>query len=240
MQLRAIPLGQKQMLGPLLDLLNLCLEQGPQAALERLQQAALVEPNPRGMLPLVASLAADAPRFTAAYTEFGRPAQPKRAFHRSAVHCGTRDAGDSKEFFQIANGGGKLPEAADQLLSPLRAQQLLDARKHIGLGIVLEATDEGELFMTRFIHHSFYGNKIFKLIHFSYARRPLQVQSHYLDREAMRSAEDAAQTKHVIYQKATIKVYDLWQSFQLMCQWIVQKGGQVEEPKVCERIRCFL
>lgn len=32
--------------------------------------------------------------------------------------------------------------------------------------------------------------------------------------------------KHQIYQKACIKVYDLWQSFQLMCQWIVQKPQQ--------------
>ena len=66
---------------------------------------------------------------------------------------------------------------------------------------------------------------------FSYARRPLQVQSHYLDRESMRTAEDGPRMKHQIYQKASIKVYDLWQSFQLMCQWIVQKPQQQGDVK---------
>jgi hypothetical protein len=154
MQLRAIPLGQKQMLGPLLDLLNLCLEQGPQKALERVQRAALVEPtNARGMLPLVATMAADTPRFTADYLEWGQRAQQPRPFFRPAVHCGARDAGDSKEFFQIGSTpNGKLMESVNTettQLSPLKAQQLADSRKHIGLGLVLEATDEGELFLTR-------------------------------------------------------------------------------------------
>jgi hypothetical protein len=148
MQLRAIPLGQKQQLGPLLDLMNLCLDQGPSAALERLQRAALVEPSAQGMLPLVATLAGDAPRFTATYFEWGKQAQMPRAFHQSMVHCGARDAGDQKEFFEIGNG--KVAASEGGMVSPLRAQQLMDGRKHIGLGIVLEATDQGELFLTRF------------------------------------------------------------------------------------------
>lgn len=205
MQLRAIPIAQKQMLGPLLELLNLCLEHGSGAAMERLQRAAMVEPTPRGMLPLFASLAADAPRFSATYFEWGKPALPKRTFMRATVHCGSRDGEDSKEFFEI--GRSLLPscDGDAQQMTPLKTQQLMDTRTHIGLGLVLEATDEGELFLT------------------SYARRPVQVQSHYLDREAMRTADDARRMRHTIYQKACIKVYDLWQSFQLMCLWIVHK-----------------
>uniref|UniRef100_A0A914IAG4 Mothers against decapentaplegic homolog n=1 Tax=Globodera rostochiensis TaxID=31243 RepID=A0A914IAG4_GLORO len=223
---RSIPLAQKQMIGPLLDLLNLCLERGARVALERLRRAAQcaaacdsgstpcngTATRMHAMLPLITGgLAADAPRFSAAYFEWGQSLNGSRPrpFHCASVHCGQRDAGDSKEFFEIGNG--KIVGT-----NPLRAQQLLDARRNIGLGIVLESSDSGELFIT------------------SYARRPLIVQSAYLDREAMRAAcdGDAApgmrSTRHKIYQKATIKVFDACQTFQLMCQWVADAAAKKE------------
>jgi len=39
----------------------------------------------------------------------------------------------------------------------------------------------------------------------------------------MRSAVDAERIKHTIFPKATIKIFDLWQSFRLMCQLHIQK-----------------
>nr|CAD2139862.1 unnamed protein product [Meloidogyne enterolobii] len=158
------------------------------------------------ILPTVTGFASDTPRITVSYHEWGSLVLPRRSFYGSAVHCGTRDAGDAKEFFQI--GCGKIMTMGDRSeteLSPLKSQQLIDARKQIGLGLVLESNDDGELFLT------------------SYARRPLLVQSYYLDREAMRSAMDAERIKHTIFPKATIKIFDLWQSFRLMCQLRVQK-----------------
>ncbi|CAK5062508.1 unnamed protein product [Meloidogyne enterolobii] len=158
------------------------------------------------VLPTVTGFASDTPRITVSYHEWGSLVLPRRSFYGSAVHCGTRDAGDAKEFFQI--GCGKIMTMGDRSeteLSPLKSQQLIDARKQIGLGLVLESNDDGELFLT------------------SYARRPLLVQSYYLDREAMRSAMDAERIKHTIFPKATIKIFDLWQSFRLMCQLRVQK-----------------
>uniref|UniRef100_A0A914L9G2 Mothers against decapentaplegic homolog n=1 Tax=Meloidogyne incognita TaxID=6306 RepID=A0A914L9G2_MELIC len=159
------------------------------------------------ILPTVTSFASDTPRITVSYHEWGSLVLPRRSFYGSAVHCGTRDAGDAKEFFQI--GCGKIMTMGDGStteLSPLKSQQLIDARKQIGLGLVLESNDDGELFLT------------------SYARRPLLVQSYYLDREAMRSAMDAERIKHTIFPKATIKIFDLWQSFRLMCQLRIQKS----------------
>ncbi|KAF7624796.1 MH2 domain-containing protein [Meloidogyne graminicola] len=146
------------------------------------------------------NLAGLLPRLTVSYHEWGRLIHPRRFFHSSAVHCGTRDAGDAKEFFKI--GCRKLVTKEENLaeLSPLKSQQLVDARKQIGLGLVLDSNDDGEMFLT------------------SYARRPLFVQSHYLDREAMRSAMDDERINHAIFPKATIKVFDLWQSFRLVCQ----------------------
>ncbi|CAK5113433.1 unnamed protein product [Meloidogyne enterolobii] len=157
------------------------------------------------ILPTVTGFASDTPRITVSYHEWGSLLLPRRSFYGSAVHCGTRDAGDAKEFFQI--GCGKIMTMGDRSeteFSPLKSQQLIDARKQIGLGLVLESNDDGELFLT------------------SYARRPLLVQSYYLDR-AMRSAMDAERIKHTIFPKATIKIFDLWQSFRLMCQLRVQK-----------------
>uniref|UniRef100_A0A1I8BHY9 MH2 domain-containing protein n=1 Tax=Meloidogyne hapla TaxID=6305 RepID=A0A1I8BHY9_MELHA len=164
------------------------------------------EEKTTGALPTVTSLAPDTPRLTFSYHEWGNLVLPRRSFYGSAVHCGTRDAGDAKEFFQIGCGKLLIPEEGSATeLSPLKSQQLLDARKQIGLGLVLESNDDGELFLT------------------SYARRPLLVQSHYLDREAMRSAMDVERIKHTIFPKATIKIFDLWQSFRLMCQLRLHK-----------------
>jgi len=103
------------------------------------------------ILPTVTSFASDTPRITVSYHEWGSLVLPRRSFYGSAVHCGTRDAGDAKEFFQI--GCGKIMTMGDGStteLSPLKSQQLIDARKQIGLGLVLESNDDGELFLTRF------------------------------------------------------------------------------------------
>jgi len=35
---------------------------------------------------------------------------------------------------------------------------------------------------------------------------------------------DAERIKHTIFPKATIKIFDLWQSFRLMCQLRIQKS----------------
>ncbi|CAK5091870.1 unnamed protein product [Meloidogyne enterolobii] len=178
------------------------------------------------VLPTVTGFASDTPRITVSYHEWGSLVLPRRSFYGSAVHCGTRDAGDAKEFFQI--GCGKIMTMGDRSeteLSPLKSQQLIDARKQIGLGLVLESNDDGELFLT------------------SYARRPLLVQSYYLDREAMRSAMDAERIKHTIFPKATIKIFDLWQSFRLMCQLRVQKrrNSSVDGmPGICQDSFTFL
>lgn len=58
--------------------------------------------------------------------------------------------------FQIGDSTGDKVVAGDQqqqslAISPLRAQQLVDARRNIGLGVVLECSEAGELFITRLV-----------------------------------------------------------------------------------------
>lgn len=137
-------------------------------------------------------------------------------FFNSLVYCGALPLdSEHKEHFEV--GTTKLSRTCN----PLQTQQIHDCRRNIAYGIAMEVTDEGEVYVR------------------CLSTRPVYVESHYLDRESMRVAGD---TTHVIYQQAAIKVrcfrasimdsflkifyvqvYDLWQSFQLMCYLVTRK-----------------
>lgn len=116
--------------------------------------------------------------------------------------CGSVESLDSaiigKEHFHI--GVGKLSDR----LSPLQAQQVLDCRQQVGIGVAVEWSEEGEVYLQ------------------CLARRPVFVASAFLDREAMRAGTDCC--THVIYQRSTIQVHDLYQCASQMDLLVREKG----------------
>ncbi len=117
--------------------------------------------------------------FSLTYHEFDCSGDSLPSHRTTYIHCGAAPPPDGKEHFAV--GVGKLAGR----LTPLQAQQVVDARKVIGMGVALEWSAEGEVYLR------------------CLARRPVYVSSQFLDREAMRTAGECT---HVIYQQARIQV----------------------------------
>uniref|UniRef100_A0A915DDC5 MH2 domain-containing protein n=1 Tax=Ditylenchus dipsaci TaxID=166011 RepID=A0A915DDC5_9BILA len=186
-----------ELLKPLKSVLSVCLEKGTKKAMNRLVEAIFENINSKKSIPLMDAFRDDTPIYSIGYNEFNEPVHKQSQFFNPLVYCGALSMNsEQKEHFEL--GTNKLSER----LSPLQTQQIYDCRRNIAYGMAMEVTDEGEVYVR------------------CLSTRPLYVESHYLDRESMRVSGDVS---HVIYQQAAIKVYDLWQSFQLMCFWITQR-----------------
>jgi hypothetical protein len=197
---KLLPSDQKSTLEPLYALLECALDspnRSIQLLIRALYQKVVGENCPS--LDKTQGVLEAVSACSVKYFHFG--SEVGHTFHAQShtLYCGmSNQTPDGKEQVLMP-----LIDPSTLQLTPEQAQQAVNCRKRINGGIVLDINEEGEVYLR------------------CLTDRPVFAESHYLDRETTRIPQDAL---HRIYQQSSVKVYDLWQSFQQMCFWVAHQS----------------